>query len=117
MKKDEKEKILKKYEVPEVLASPVLNEQIQTKLNEKAVKRDGYRLDTQKLASTALTAIVRAITLNDEENGEGIEQESFSEMLSDAAKLIAEIHFQQTETRKAFLVPRFTKSFQEVLKK
>ena len=57
IKKEEKETLLKKYEIPESLAAPILNEQIQAKLSEKAGRRDGFRLDTQKLESTALTAL------------------------------------------------------------
>ena len=117
MKKDEIENILKKYEVPETFAAPILNEQIQAKLNEKAIKRDGYRMDSQKLASTALTTLAAAITMLNLADENGIDQENFSSKLSEAAKLIAEISFQQSETRKAYIVPRFAKPFQEVLKK
>ena len=93
MKKEDIEVILKKYEIPEAFATPVLNEQIQAKLNEKAIKRDGYRMDTQKLASLILTALGAAVTMLNLADENGIDQESFSSKLSEAAKLIAEISF------------------------
>ena len=53
--------------------------------------------------------------LNDAEDG--IDEKNFSAKITDVGKLLTEIFYQQSETKRAFIMPRFTKTTQEVLKK
>ena len=53
--------------------------------------------------------------LNDADDG--VDEKSFSAKITDVEKLLTEICYQQSETRRAFIMPRFTKTFQEVLRK
>ena len=56
MKKENRQKLINKYEIPSGLTAPGLNDQLQANLSDKAIRRDGYRYDTQKSVSAALTA-------------------------------------------------------------
>ncbi|XP_058789582.1 uncharacterized protein LOC131663277 [Phymastichus coffea] len=114
---DEKEKLLSKYASPEALQAPKLNEQIIAKISEKSVKKDTYRIESQKVISLALTAISAAISMvNDANEDEGVDPISFVERLTDAAKLLSHAQFQQTESRRACIIPLFQKNIREVLK-
>ena len=53
--------------------------------------------------------------INSEE--EGINREEFLEKLTDAGRALADVQFQLSEARRAFIIPCFSKSLQEVLKK
>lgn len=113
--KEDRKSLMNKFVIPTKLQAPNLNEQLIAKLNEKLIKQNNYRYETQKMISVALTAIGSAITMaNDEEDG--LDQEEFLEKLTDAAKAMADIQFQLSETRRAFITPRFSKPFQEILK-
>ncbi|XP_058798335.1 DNA ligase 1-like [Phymastichus coffea] len=48
---------------------------------------------------------------------EGVDLEGFVEKLVDAAKLLSEIQHKESETRRAYIAPQFTKQFQALLKK
>lgn len=117
LKKEDKELLVSKYQTAELLKAPGLNEQIQTKLNEKALKKDAYRFKSQRLIGIALSVLSSAITMINEEDEESIDQEEFLEKLADNAKLMAEVQFRQSESRRVFIISRFSKSVQELFKK
>ena len=117
MPKEDRENLLKKYLIPEGLKAPTLNDEIKSVLKEKAVKRDGYRFEAQKPASVALTALGSAVTMINTADQDGLDQEVFLERLADAAKLMADVQYNQSETRKAFIYPTFVKPLQALLKK
>ena len=93
-KKEDRENLLMKYEIPKSFAAPLLNEQLQTKLGEKALRRDSYRVDSQKLVSVALIALGAAITQANAAEDEGMDEEDFKvfmERLTDATKAMADV--------------------------
>lgn len=91
-----------------------MNPEIAASLGETAYKRDSYRRDSQQLAGSALTVIGAVLTKCSQEE-ESIDKIELLEFLFDAAKLIADLHYKQTECRKAFIVPGMSKDVKTIL--
>lgn len=117
LSKEERDEALQKYEIPEDLEAPLLNEQIQTRISDRLVRKDGYRLEIQKSTSAAMTALGAALTMMDTPEEDGFEDDDILECLIDAGKLLADMQFKQSESRKMGIMPRLSKPFQEILKK
>ena len=114
--KEERNQLINQFVIPEGLAAPKLNQQIHAQLSEKSQKKDGYRYEVQRSASAAVTALSAAITMINDADENGLDPDEFTDKLVDAGKLISDVQYKQSETRKAFITPRFSKSFQEILK-
>ena len=119
--KEERKALTEKYNVPEDLAAPALNELMRAKLSERALKRDAYRQEAQQVASVALSLISAVLTMAEPalDSEEGLSEEEFRQCidyLTDAAKLLAGVQSMQSESRRAFILPRFSKAFQEAMK-
>ena len=108
LEEKESEELLKKYEVPEKLKAPELNQILFHSMNFNAKKRDGHRVEVQERAASALAIVVSTLSLLNNET-ESIDPEEFKERLCDAAKLIASIIHKESEIRKAFITPGFKK--------
>lgn len=114
LEKKVKEELTEKYARSTEFDAPKLNAEISAILTEAAIKRDKYMLENQKLAGSALTAIGSALTMIMSE--EEADKLTFVQRLNEAAKLIIEIHHNQSESRKAFIYPGVKKQFQNMLK-
>ncbi|XP_012220159.2 uncharacterized protein [Linepithema humile] len=110
-----KEELTVKYARSSEFDAPKLNPEISAILFESAVKRDNFMVENQKLAGSALTAIGSALTLIMIEE-EDIDKLLFVQRLNEAAKLIMAIHFNETESRKAFIYPGINKQFKTTIK-
>jgi len=109
-----KDELTEKYARSTEFDAPGLNAEISAILTEPAIKRDKYMLENQKLAGSALTAIGSALTMTMSE--EEPDKLTFVQRLNEAAKLIIEIHHNQSKSRKAFIYPGVKKQFQNMLK-
>ena len=116
-KKDDKENLL--LSVPRKgkinLEAPTLNEEIAVDLHPKALAKDKHFQDHQNLAGAALSATSSALSLI----LEGPMQENREQVLmklSTATKLLSELFYDLTQTRKAFLVGRYEEKVQKILK-
>lgn len=92
----------------------MVNLEVAITLVESLTKRDKYMAETQCLAGSALRALVAALStiLTKDEN---INKLTFIKQLSDTGKLIFEIQFQQTESRKAIIKPGLNKRIRDLL--
>ncbi|XP_014233125.1 uncharacterized protein LOC106656583 [Trichogramma pretiosum] len=107
-----------KYEIPDAFKTPKLNPQIKARMNEKVIKKDTYRADAQDLTAEALTALSAAITMVNDADEDGLDQNTFLERLMDAAKLLAQAQYKQSQSRRACIIPIIeSKSIREILKK
>lgn len=114
LEKKVKEELVEKYARSVEFEAPGLNTKIAATLQESAVKRDNFMVENQKLAGSALTAIELALTMI--MTDEDIEKLVLVQRLNEAAKLIMSIHYNQTESRKAFIYPGIKLQFRDMLK-
>lgn len=110
----EREKLLKKYSRSLNLEAPILNPEIVAPIGEYATKRDNFRKNTQQITGSALVALGAAITLCTKEKS--IDKLDFLHWLFDAAKLISDLLHNQTQNRKAVILPGLSREVKEVLK-
>ena len=103
IKKEDKENLLGKYQSPGGLEVPKLNPEILLKLPKHSKSRDTHMSTRQQLAGAALAALGSVMTTLIEEM-ESIDKIQVMEKLHDAGKLMAEIMYSQTKSRKAFIV-------------
>ncbi|KMQ86298.1 reverse transcriptase and recombinase [Lasius niger] len=115
IEKKSKEELMEKYARSTEFDAPKLNPEISAILSESAAKRDNFMVENQKLAGSALTAIGSALTMVMTEEDD-IDKLLFVDRLNGAAKLIMAIHYNETESRKAFIYPGINKQFKTTLK-
>lgn len=99
--KESQEKIIKKYPAPAnfLKEAPQINPEIMASLSELSQKRDKRILIRQNLTLKAMTALGK--TLSDVLKG-NINSNSIIEEVNDAAKMLAEIYFEDSSSRKFF---------------
>lgn len=112
--KQEMEDLLSKYARQEGLEAPKLNLEVSSNLSESAVKRDKFITENQKSVGSTLSAVGSALSMLLEED-ESIDKLVFVERLSDATKILSDLHFRLSESRKAFILPGMTKQSKDVL--
>lgn len=112
--KEGKEKLLQEYLIPEncdLLAAPVLNPEVKAALAETMVRRDFSLMTKQKQLGTAIAAINQAIELL-------ISKESHAKILkpvSDACRLLCDIHHDNTNTRRGFVISSINADMKETI--
>lgn len=117
--KEEKEKLINS--VPRKsninLVAPVLNEEVAVDLHPKMSARDEHFRGYQELTGAALAAVSSTLSaiLNDSE--EPLEREEILENLSVATKALSELFYSLTQSRKVFLLGKYDKRVQKILKK
>ena len=115
--KEEMEKLREKYQSPEELSAPMLNEEVQAKLSERVLRKDKYKFETSQLASGVVSIAGGLLTNIDEIGENGLNQDEFIEKITDIGRLGAEIMFQLGLSRKIAITPRFPKTIKGILKK
>lgn len=98
-----------------LLEAPELNEEISATLNETGIKRDQLFTIEQNLAGSALSALGQGITMILKDEVEPLDRLELLEKLADAGKLMAQLHFQVSSARRAFISPMLTKSMKNLL--
>ncbi|CAG5108033.1 Protein of unknown function [Cotesia congregata] len=115
--KEVKDKVLEKYSRKGniSLEAPELNEEISATLNETGVKRDQLFTLEQNLAGSALSTLGQGITMIIRDEEEPLDRLELLEKLADAGKLMAQLHYQVSSARRAFISPILTKSIKNLL--
>ncbi|KAG7308963.1 hypothetical protein JYU34_006240 [Plutella xylostella] len=116
LKKDEKADLLKKYLFPKNCPStkpPMLNPELTNMLQENAKTRDKRLLEKQSQIGKALSALGSAMTSLLKKN---MDKADVVRNLNDAAKILADSHFAETETRRALILPLIDKPLIESFK-
>ncbi|XP_066584838.1 uncharacterized protein [Prorops nasuta] len=116
VKEEEKKLLLKKYSRKHFLDAVKFNPEIALTMSQSANKREDHFMEVQQLAGSALIAI-GAVLKNVLEEKDGIDKLGLIEGLTDAGKMLANLHNSQTKARKAFILPVMNKNFREILEK
>lgn len=114
--KEAKEAILKKYPTPanfSAATAPILNAEILATLSELSIKRDKRIVVRQNLIGVLMTCLGKSLTSILKGN---INSKTLIEEINDAAKLAAEIHHQDSSSRKFFSLAGANKIVQEAVR-
>lgn len=113
--KENKKKLLEKIPGIEncALEAPKLNEEIKVTLSNSAKTRDDKLCEKQSQIGIAI-ANLNAILKNLIEKNENTEKENI-ERVGDSIKILADLHFMESETRRAVILPGLNKTMKETL--
>ncbi|XP_047025956.1 uncharacterized protein LOC124634425 [Helicoverpa zea] len=120
IKDQTKNEILKAYNVPDnlrVAQAPTLNPEIRAAVNESALKRDDILIDKQKILSVVITSLANTITsvLTTTSIDETFKCQMLK-CLSDAGRLLCHAHYDETQTRRNFLLSCLNKEIKDSVK-
>ncbi|CAK1600777.1 unnamed protein product [Parnassius mnemosyne] len=107
---EEKEKLMKKYLIPKnvmLLDAPKLNVELNGLLSDSIKNRDKRVKDRQQLLGTALSAI---LIMTDNIIKNNVDKIPTIAILSDVARLLSELHYQDTVTRRKLITPNLDKN-------
>lgn len=90
--------------------APNINLEVQPVLTEIAKKRDKLFINTQNNAGTAIVALSAAVSMIVDQPEDGLDYTQFVGYLCDAGKLLSDIFYQQSITRRAFITPLLNKA-------
>ncbi|XP_063984940.1 uncharacterized protein LOC135166543 [Diachasmimorpha longicaudata] len=76
----------------------------------EAPKRDQPFSETQNCIGSALIALGGAISMLIDPPGDGLDEDIFTDYLSQAGQLLTDVFFQQSLARKSFITPQLNKS-------
>lgn len=107
-----KEEILSQYDFAPRFTAPKLNKELLGSLSEASRKREGHFFEKHSITA-AVTALVSA-ALSD--TLVSSPTSTSSSLLFDASRLLAQLYFSLTTSRKAFIEPGFSKQARLVLK-
>ncbi|XP_072939957.1 uncharacterized protein [Epargyreus clarus] len=118
LSKQEREEIVQNCKIPtncKFLEAPILNLEVLTALSESAKMRDKGIEISQRQLGRACAAIgqVMSNVLTEEE----INKHEILKKLTEATKLLTDIHFHQTKTRTKLILPLLDKSFNQTIDK
>lgn len=112
--KEGKDKLLQEYLIPEncdLLVAPELNPEVKAALADPMIRRDFSLMAKQKQLSVAIAAINQAIELL-------ISKESHAQIIksvSDACRLLCDIHYDSTNTRRGFVLSSINADMKEAI--
>ncbi|KAI8435386.1 hypothetical protein MSG28_003704 [Choristoneura fumiferana] len=114
--KEQIQTLIKKYPTPKnfpAAVAPILNKEIGATLSELSLNRDRRIINRQNMIAKILSCL--GMTLTDILKG-NINSKKLIEQISDAAKIAAEIHCNDSKSRKFFALSSATKIVQDACK-
>lgn len=114
--KDCKESIFKEYLIPsncELLVPPILNPEAKAALTDAFIKRDASMLSRQKHLSVAIAALTQ--TLDKMVSRKDSQTSDFLKPISDACRVLCDMHYYETETRKKFVISSTNSGLKDAL--
>lgn len=112
----EKDALLAKYKIPEILEPPRLNAEAKASLSEAASRRDSSFVDQMALTGCAMACFGTALSQILSEQEDGLDQMELIELLSDGLRFLALCRLGQTATRRAFIEPGLDSKLRSALK-
>ena len=112
LEKDVKEKYVKKYPCPEnatALKAPLLDAEVKSALTKRGRRRDTYEVTSQNQLGTGITAITQALEImsatNKDKDDVYQRMRQCFEILAEAAKLLADLHYHKSKTLRPYAYP------------
>lgn len=108
--------LINKYPAPENCENvipPKLNSQVKLAISESVERRDSRLSNLQRQVGASLTAIGKVLT-SLYEKGEGGDKVNI-EALSDAGRLLSDLHFQETRSRRELVLLNINRDLRETL--
>ncbi|KAJ8942695.1 hypothetical protein NQ314_010019 [Rhamnusium bicolor] len=98
------------------VGTPKLNKEIKAALTEAYISRDDRRVNIQNQIGASLSALEKALTilLGEEGSKDGTKCQMI-ELVSDAGRLLADIHHKNSETRRSLVTMKLNKKLKETL--
>lgn len=96
--------------------APKLNQEILAYMSGTAKSRDKHFVSAQNALGSAIVAVTKSISLILELE-EGDISSMLTQLLGNAGKLLVGLHYQQSVTRNAFILPGIDEKYRELLKK
>lgn len=90
--------------------APKINLEVQPVVTEIAKKRDQHFINTQNSAGSAIVALSAAVSMIVNQSEEALDYTKFVGYLCDAGKLLADIFYQISITRRSFITPLLNKA-------
>lgn len=111
LSKEDKEKLLKNHLVPQncnLLQAPKLNPEISAAIADSARNRDRKLVSSQQQLGAGITAINRAMDLL---LGKELDKIRVIKHLSDACRILSDLHYRESQARIKLITPSLDKSF------
>lgn len=111
-----KSELIKKYPAPSnctAMEAPELNPEIKAALNQTRIERDNRFILFQKQLGACLSALSYALSSLIGKDEEGVI--SLMEQISDASRLIADLHFSESNVRRYFISENLNPSVKNTL--
>ncbi|XP_073952952.1 uncharacterized protein [Choristoneura fumiferana] len=118
LSKEQRDNITKKYKIPgncTILEAPAINIEIKNVLGDSSKLRDKSIEIGQAQLGLATGIIGKAMTQLME--NEELNKTHLISLLSDASKLLNDLNFHQTKTRKKLIIPSLDKNFIQTIEK
>lgn len=105
LKKEERIELMEKYSRKGEchLEAPLLNEEVDSFINDKVRKRDGFFALDQNIAGTGLSALGTALSMIICDEDDGVDKLKLLELLNDVGWMIAELFHLLTIARRSYL--------------
>ncbi|KAI5639332.1 hypothetical protein NE865_08192 [Phthorimaea operculella] len=115
LSKEMKDKISSEYLVPsnvELLLAPALNPEAKAALQDAAIKRDTNMMYRQKQLGTEISALasVANMLISNETS-----KQKLLKPISDACRLLCDVHFSETRTRRNFVIASVNSNLKDTL--
>lgn len=119
LKKDKKQELLEEYPRKGKFhfEAPALNPEVEAIISESVKKRDKYFCIDQNTIGSAISALGAGTSLLLRHKTEENYRTKVLKCCLDAGKLLSELYYQLSKTRKAFIYPGLDKKAKEILEK
>lgn len=112
-----KDVLINKYLPPENcqgINPPIINPEVKIAISESVIRRYTRLMQTQQQIASSLSAIGLALTtMLDKEEGE--KNRDYIELLSNAGRLLANVHFSESKSRRELIALNLNKELKETL--
>lgn len=112
-----KQELMEKYPSPsnlKELKAPILNQEVLPVISNYTLKKDKYQIFDQNQLSAGITAIGAGINIL-LENTEASDKAKLLPLLSDAGRLLVDLHHNMSIRRRAFITPALNKAAKDII--
>ncbi|KAJ8929757.1 hypothetical protein NQ314_017528, partial [Rhamnusium bicolor] len=97
------------------MQAPRINLEVKGAATEAALRRDDWLVDKQNQIAACLSAIGKMLTHCLERSSQGVEDHHLIELAGDTGRLLADMHFSESESRRILIGASLNEKFKEAL--